>query len=156
SGYRPQGRRRTRSTTSCLRSTGNSYGFSFWSSFTSAAKCSRAYAVRPRTSGFMTPDEDGSRMCSQSFGDCEFLNHFSKTLDGAAGIANNACALHKVRHAERRKEPGSAVCRQYMTRAGEVIAHYRWRVSPNENRARIADLVGNVVGFGHEHFNMLW
>src|SRR5215475_9337192 len=125
SGYRPQERRRTRSTTSCLRSIGNSYGFSFWSSFTLAAKCSRVYAVRPRTSGFMTPDEDGSRMCSQSFGDCEFLNHFSNTLDSAAGITNNARALHKVRHAERGKEPGSPVGRQSMARTGKVIAHNR-------------------------------
>src|SRR6266566_6066733 len=155
SGYRPQGRRRTRSATSRLRSAGNSYGFSFWSSLTSASKCLRVYAVRPRTSGFMTPDSDRSRMSSQSFSDRKLLDHFSKTLDRAARVPNDARAFQKIRHAERRKKPRGPVRRQHVARSCKVIADHGRRVSPDENGAGVLDIVGNVLRFGHEHFNVL-
>ena len=39
---------------------------------------------RPRTSGFMTPDSDRSRMCRQSLSNGKLFNHFAKSFDGAA------------------------------------------------------------------------
>src|SRR5262245_3599450 len=100
-----------RSTTSLLRSVGSSYGFSFWSSLTSASKCLSVYAVSPRTSGLMTPDGDGSRMSSQSFSDGELLDHLSKLFNRAARVPDHARALHEVRYTERRKETSGSTRR---------------------------------------------
>src|SRR5438552_2575812 len=102
SGYRPHGRRSTRSTTSRLRSAGSSYGFSFWSTLTSASKCLRVYADNPRTSGFMTSDCDGFGMSGQSFGNGKLFDHLPETFDGSARITNNARAFEKIRYAQWR------------------------------------------------------
>src|SRR5262245_52233 len=149
SGYRPHGRWRTRSTTSRLRSAGNSNGFSFWSNLTSASKCLRVYAVRPRTSGFITPDGDRSCMSSQSFSDRELLNHRPELLDCAPGIADDTGPFHKVRHAQGRKESRCPVRRQHMAGSRKVIADNRVSISTNEHGAGIGQLVGDVLGLGH-------
>src|SRR5262245_3509387 len=154
SGYLPHGRLTTRSAISFFNSGGSSYGFSFWSSFTSALKCLSVYAVSPRTSAFMTSDGDRSRMSCESFSDRKLLDHLSKLLNRSSRVSNDACTFHETGHAERRKKPGCPVRRQHRARSRKVISDDRWRVTSYKNGAGIADVVGNVIGFGHQNLNV--
>src|SRR5262249_14859437 len=154
SGYRPHGRRRTRSTTCRLRSGGSSYGFSFWSSLTSASKCLSVYAVRPRTSGLMAADGDGSRMSSQSFSNRELCDHCSEFASHASRISNSASTLQEIRQAQRRKEPRRAGGCLYVARPCEILGHDGGRLASKQDGAGIYNPVGYLLRFGHQYFHV--
>src|ERR1700752_1729488 len=97
----------------------------------------------------MTSDGDRSCMSCQSFSDRELLDHLSELFDCTSGIPNHACTFYKIRHTKRRKEPGRSVCRQYMARTSKVIPDDRRRVTPDENRTGIPDVICYTVGFCH-------
>ena len=93
-------------------------------------------------------------MSCQSFSNRELLDHFSKLLDGAARITNDARAFQKSGTPSGEKNRARAVRRQYVARPRKVIADDGWRVSSDKNGAGIFDFVGDVFGLGHQNFNV--
>ena len=76
-------------------------------------------------------------------------------LQRLAGVIQKAGLLHKVVHAQRAGEAGRAAGGQGVVGPGEVIAQRLRDVPPQEDAARIFDLVQHAEGVLHADFQVL-
>src|SRR5258708_7195959 len=77
----------------------------------------------------------------------EFLGAFARDRDDAR-------ALLKVVYAERRGKPRRARSRQHVIRAGAVVAERLGGITPEENRAGVADPLQPLLRFGDRELQM--
>ena len=94
-------------------------------------------------------------MSSQSLSDRKLFYHFSKPLDRAPGVPDDAGTFQEIGNSQRRKEARRPICRQHVARACKVVAHHSRRIPANKNGAGVFDIVGDVLGFGHQHLDVL-
>src|SRR5712672_2716816 len=94
-------------------------------------------------------------MRMKSFAARERHGEFPEFLRAFARDRDDARALLKIVYAERRGKPRRARSRQYVIRAGAVVAERLGGVAPEEDRAGVADLLQPLLRFGDRELQVL-
>src|SRR2546430_11629750 len=94
-------------------------------------------------------------MGPESFAVRKRHGELAEFLRSLARYADDARALLEVVHPQRRGKPRRARSRQHMIRAGAVVSQRLGGVTPQKNRAGVADLLQPLFRFGDRELQVL-